>query len=112
MAAGSTLRFRTQALADVEAAVQWYAQQAGMSLVDDFLAALETAYAHIAHHPSSGSPRWAAALKLEDVRGWRVPRFPHVVFYAEHDDTIEVWRVLHGARDIPATLIELDPFGA
>jgi len=38
-------------------------------------------------------------------------RFPHLVFYFERDDYIDVWRVLHGRRDIPAWMqaAELDP---
>jgi toxin ParE1/3/4 len=89
--------------------VQWYAQQGGLSVVDDFLDALDKAFAHVARYTDSGSQRWAAALKLEGLRGWRVAGFPHVVFYVEREDAIEVWRVLHGARDIPATLAEPDP---
>jgi toxin ParE1/3/4 len=33
-------------------------------------------------------------------------RFPYLVFYSERSDAIEVWRVLHGRRDIPAWLAE------
>jgi plasmid stabilization system protein ParE len=35
-----------------------------------------------------------------------VTGFPGVVFYLALDDTLEVARVLHGARDIPASLAE------
>jgi toxin ParE1/3/4 len=28
--------------------------------------------------------------------------YPHLVFYVERDDHVDVWRVLHGSRDIPA----------
>jgi toxin ParE1/3/4 len=34
----------------------------------------------------------------------RVQRYPYLVFYVERDDHIDVWRVLHGQRDIPAWL--------
>lgn len=98
------LRFREAALADVEAAVRWYAEHAGDAVVDGFLAELEAAYAHIARHPATGSPRWAHALGLEGLRAWPLSRFGHLVFYAEREGTIEVWRVLHGARDMAAAL--------
>ena len=29
-------------------------------------------------------------------------RFPYLIFYFERDDCVDVWRVLHGQRDIPA----------
>ena len=27
--------------------------------------------------------------------------YPYLLFYVERHDTIDVWRVLHGERDIP-----------
>lgn len=109
MAAGvRRLQFREAALADVEAAVRWYAENAGDAVVDGFLAELDAAYAHIARHPGTGSPRWGHALVIEGLRAWRLSRFGHLIFYVEREDGVEIWRVLHGARDIPATLIEPD----
>jgi len=35
-----------------------------------------------------------------------LPRYPYLVFYVEHADHIDVWRVLHGQRDIPAWMRE------
>ena len=31
-------------------------------------------------------------------------RYPQVLFYVEHPGHIDVWRVLHGQRDIPARM--------
>jgi toxin ParE1/3/4 len=108
---GRRLRFREAALADVEAAVRWYAEHAGAVVVDGFLVELEAAYAHITRHPGTGSPRWAHALNIEGLRCWRLSRVEHLVFYVERGDAVEVWRVLHGARDIPATLADADSEG-
>jgi len=33
-------------------------------------------------------------------------RYPYLVFYVEHADHIDVWRVLDARRDIPAWLAE------
>jgi toxin ParE1/3/4 len=33
-------------------------------------------------------------------------RYPYLVFYVVQDDHIDVWRVLHAHRDIPAWLRE------
>jgi toxin ParE1/3/4 len=31
-------------------------------------------------------------------------RYPYLLFYVERQDHIDVWRVLHSQRDIPAWL--------
>jgi toxin ParE1/3/4 len=38
------------------------------------------------------------------LRFWGCKRFPYLVFYFESKDQIDVWRVLHDGRDIPAWL--------
>jgi toxin ParE1/3/4 len=44
---------------------------------------------------------------LEGLRLWPVPGFErHLIFYVERADYIDVLRVLHGARDIPAVLLD------
>jgi toxin ParE1/3/4 len=106
MAGAKRLRFRERALADVEAAAEWYAHEGGADLVDDFLEALEAAYDHLARNPATGLPRWAHALDLPGLRSWRLGRFPWLAFYVEVDERIEVWRVLHGARDIPSSFAD------
>ena len=100
------LRFREAALADVEAAVRWYAEHASEAVVDGFLAELDVAYAHITRHPGTGSPRWGHALNLPGLRHWSLKRFDHLVLFFERAEHIEIVRVLHAARDISATLAE------
>jgi plasmid stabilization system protein ParE len=41
-------------------------------------------------------------LNLPCLRHWSLKEYPHLVFYVERDDHIDVWRILHGQRDIPA----------
>lgn len=69
-----------------------------------FIDALELANAYIARHPGTGSPPYAHALSLPGLRSWPLTRYPYLVFFIERDDHIDVWRVLHGQRDIPAWL--------
>lgn len=107
-AQSARLRFRDQALADVEAAARWYAEQAGGKVAGRFLVALEDAYAHIARHPGTGSARWGHALNLPGLRHWPLAHFPQLVFFTENPEYIEILRVLHGSRDIPASLAEPD----
>ncbi len=99
---------REQANRDIDEAIAYYlgehAPQAAMGFID----ALEQAYAHIGRHPATGSTRFAHELDLPDLRAWPLTRYPHVVFYVGREDRIDVWRVLHGQRDIPAWMREPD----
>ncbi|BEP64453.1 type II toxin-antitoxin system RelE/ParE family toxin (plasmid) [Variovorax sp. V213] len=73
-----------------------------------FIETLEAAYAYIGRHPSTGSPRAARELNLPGLRLWPLASYPLMVFYVECSDHIDVWRVLHGRPDIPASMQELN----
>ncbi len=91
---------------DIEDAIAYYlsenAEQAALGFID----ALEHAYAHIARYPATGSPRYAHELNLPGLRFWPLANYPHLVLYVERPEQIDVWRVLHGQRDIPAWMQE------
>ena len=97
---------REQANRDVDDAMAYYlsegAEAAALGLID----ALEQAYGHISRHRATGSPRYAHELNLPGLRVRPLTRYPHLVFYVERPDHIDVWRVLHGQRDIPAWMQE------
>jgi toxin ParE1/3/4 len=38
----------------------------------------------------------------------RLKKYPHLVFYVERSDHVDVWRVLHGMRDIPSWMQDPD----
>lgn len=94
---------------DVDEAFECYLREASDQVALDFVDALERAYRHTGRHPDSGSARYAVELGLPGVRAWPLRRFPHIVFYVEAKDRIDVWRVLHGGRDIPAWMRDTDP---
>jgi toxin ParE1/3/4 len=91
---------------DVEEAIDHYLAEASAKVALGFVDELEKAYAHIARHPASGSPRYAHQLGLADLRFWPLGRYPYLIFYVERDEHIDVWRVLHEQRDIPAWMNE------
>lgn len=97
---------RELARRDVEDIVDHYLVEGASKAALGFIDALESAYAQIGRHPGSGSPRYGHALNLPGLRSWPLPRYPHLVFYIEHEDHIDVWRTLHGQRDIPAWMQE------
>lgn len=93
---------RQQASRDVDDAIAYYLGEGAGQVALDFIDALEQAYAHIGRLPASGSPRYAHELNLPGLRCWPPNGYPFLVFYLEAADHIDVWRVLHGKRDIPA----------
>jgi toxin ParE1/3/4 len=97
---------RELASRDVEDVVDYYLNEAGEQIALGFVDALEQAYLHIASHPASGSPRYAHELNLPGLRYWPVQRYPYLVFYVELSSHVDIWRVLHGQRDIPAWLLD------
>lgn len=55
---------------------------------------------------SPSIPRSDRTATRSTLRNWAVKGFPYLVFYIERDDHIDVWRVLHGRRDIPSRMRE------
>lgn len=99
---------RALADADIEAIVDGYLLDAGVEVAIGFIDTLQHAFDQLARQPRMGSPRYAHELGLPGLRSWPLRTFPHIVFYFEAPDAIEIWRVLHGRRDIPGHLQEAD----
>ena len=97
---------REQAIRDVDDAITYYLDEAAEQAALGFVDALEQAYSHIGRHPATGSPRYAHELNLPSLRSWPLTHFPYLVFYIELPDRVDVWRVLHEQRDIPAWMRE------
>lgn len=99
---------RERADQDIQEAIEYYLEQEPEAALG-FIDALEQAYRHIQRQPSAGSPRYAHELNLPGLRFGICKRYPYLVFYMEAEDRIEVWRVLHGSRDIPSWLQGSEP---
>ena len=86
---------------DVNAAVSYYVShsaQATLGFIDD----LEHSYKRISAQPHIGSPRYGYGLELPGLLFQKLANYPYLIFYYEQEDHIDVWRVLHEKRDIPA----------
>jgi len=97
------LRRRALADRDIADAIDHYLNESP-DLARRFVDAAEQAFRHIQRHPGTDSSRYAHELNLPGLRSWPLRRFPYLVFYREGADNIDVWRVLHGRRDIPNRL--------
>lgn len=91
---------------DIDDAIAYYLSEGTEQAALSFIDALEQAYAHISRHPATGSLPYAHELNLPGLRFWPLAGYSHLVFYLERPEHIDVWRVLHGQRDIPAWMQE------
>jgi toxin ParE1/3/4 len=97
---------RARAHEDVDEAVTFYIEQGAAQAALGFIDALEKSFTQIARHPDHGSLRHAHELGIAGLRCHTMKRYPHLVFYVDRGDHIDVWRVLHARRDIAAWLGE------
>jgi toxin ParE1/3/4 len=95
---------RRLATQDLRDAAAHHATEVGAATARRFIDAVEQAFALIARQPGIGSPRYAVELDWPGLRTHPVQRFPYLVFYLEQADHLDVLRVLHAQRDIPASL--------
>ena len=97
---------RARAQQDIVAAFEYYLAEAGGAVAAAFVQALDACMTHIEQFPQAGSPRYAELLDIEGLRFVLIERFPYAVFYFERADNVDVVRVLHQHRDIPAMLAQ------
>ncbi len=95
---------RAHAETDIESIVAYYLEQNATNAALKFIDELEAAIRHIQLYPESGSPRYSHILELPELRCWQFKHFPYLIFYLEKKNCIDIWRVLHQQRDIPAWL--------
>jgi toxin ParE1/3/4 len=55
-------------------------------------------------YSATGSPRYTHELNLPELRFWPITKYPHLAFYDEQPQHIDVWGVLHGEQDIPVLM--------
>jgi toxin ParE1/3/4 len=93
---------------DERQAIQYYAREAGLDVALRFREALREAYQAIGERPAAGSSRYADLVGIRGLRSRKLNRFPFLLFYAQGQDRIAVWRILHAQRDIGALLAEAE----
>lgn len=74
-------------------------------VADAFLEAAYDTFEFLSRNPSLGRRR--GDLGHPEVRSWRIAGFRrYLIFYRELPGRIQIWRVLHGARDLDGVLSE------
>lgn len=102
-------RLRAVVATDIDSAVAYYREKPGPDVAADFVDEFENAISILIRHPLSGSLRFAYELEIPELRSWSLHKFPDVIFYLPTDDHLDIWRILHARRDIPALLNADDP---
>ena len=80
-----------------------YIRRDNLQAAHAFLKAAYDSFEFLTRNPSIGRSR--SDLGFPEVRSWRITRFRrYLIFYRELPDRIQIWRVLHGARDLHTIL--------
>ncbi len=87
---------------ELELAAIWdYIALNSPDAADRFLECTYQTFNELARTPEMGCLRHFRSSRLKDLRSFRVKRFKkYLVFYAPVSGGIEVYHVLHGARDL------------
>jgi toxin ParE1/3/4 len=101
---------RPAANRDLVEAYRYYAREAGRRVADRFFARSEETFQRLASLPGSGAVYEPAASVVAGLRYFPIAKFPdRLVFYRPIEDGVEIYRVLHGARDLEG-LLESEDF--
>lgn len=93
------------ATADIEELVDYFRREAGPAVALRFIDNAERAFDQILALPGIGVLLGLDELPYEDIRRWHIDGFERLlILYRPVGDGIEVVRVLHTARNIPAIL--------
>lgn len=87
---GKRAILRARADRDVQEAIDFYLAEGAQEAALKFIDALEQVLRKIEHHPAAGPTRYAHELDLPGLRCGRLRGYPHLVFYVERDDHIDV----------------------
>ena len=101
MAAFKKPLYQREAQNDVDGIVEFIAQD-NFAAANRFYTAVEETAALLVRTPTMGGKRDFPNRELQNVRFLRVQGFAqYLMFYRETEQTIEVIRIVHGARDLP-----------
>ena len=106
MTATAQITLRRRAVDDADSAFDYLDAEAPPGTAEDFVDELERGFGHLSRHPLTGSLRFAFELDIPNLRTWPLNRFRYLIFYVASEDRVDVWRILHTSRDIPASLAD------
>ena len=97
-----------ESLADIALQADYYAHRENIALAQRFTDAVKTTVRLLATHPRIGKQTDYDHSKLSGIRFFLVqkPFDKHLIFYRVCGDTLDIVRIVHGARDLPRRLLD------
>jgi len=94
--------------ADVTSQFDWYFDEAGEELAWRFVRATEQTLFKLARQPDLGRRRKFRQPLLRDLQSFQAERpfQKFLIFYRVSGNTLQAWRLMHGARNLSRRLIE------
>jgi toxin ParE1/3/4 len=105
-----TLIIRNRATQDVRQQANYILANGNTTAATYYLETVELTFEQLISVPGIGKiVRFLPDNQIGEIRQWRVKGFTdYLVFYRVDADVIEVLRILHGARDLPDILPQID----
>ena len=91
---------------------EWvYLHQFGEALADRFIDRVDQSVRLLARQPGLGHPGRYRHPRLAGLRVWAVakPFGDWLIFYWDRPRHVHLFRLMHGARDLPRRLVEGEP---
>jgi toxin ParE1/3/4 len=96
-----------RAQVDVDEEAAYYQATDSLATAARFLDDLRHVFERLVEFPHLGTPWPTQNRQLTGLRRRLLPHFPYSVFYLPSKQAIEIVRVLHNNRDLPASLEDL-----
>lgn len=95
---------------DLTREYKWYVKNADQTVAERFLQAFEMSVERLSRIPTLGHKHRFRAPELRGIRSFPVSRpfAVHLIFYRLTGDELCIDRVMHGARDLPRRLLQID----
>ena len=95
---------RRIARTDLLDASRYLVETASAEIAERFLNLAFDSFDKLADNPGMGAARAHPNPRLTGLRIWRFRPYPYLILYRTTQSTVEVLRVVHGARDIDLIL--------
>lgn len=103
-----TIQRTEEASLDIRLQSDWYDVHAGADISERYLMSLVETLNDLAVQPDLGRVRKFRNRRLAGLRSFQIQGsfHKHLIFYRIEDDTLVLFRVLQGMRDLPRRLLE------
>jgi toxin ParE1/3/4 len=107
-----TLTVRNRATQDVRKQANYILVNGNRTAAEFYLEMVELTFGQLVNVPGMGKiVSFVPDKQMGEIRQWRVKEFTdYLIFYRVDINCVEVLRVLHGARDLPDILSQIEDY--